>query len=360
MQNSIQRCKKIGYAVCILLLYSCNATKHLIKDDQSLLIGNGVAVKYTGKVVSDKTDLKTEIAKQVVYNQQPNKKFMSIFRLKLGIYTLSVLKNEKRLIQKKELEAKIASGDYTKKDTAELVKLLKKKKFENFLNQTSGGEPPVLFDSTTMETSIRRMKNYLFYHGFFYSDVTASYKTKKKKTTVTYAVTTGPQFTYRNITVSAEDSLVLQYINQNQKDKLLLKGDPFDIEIVKKERQRLADIIQNKGFFTFSPDFIFMNIDSTIGNHQIDVNLLVKNDLDSLNHKVYSYVQIDYDILNFDNKKENQKLSRKDFTYDTICEVNYRVLKTSVLPKALTKSTYIKPGDYFNKDQLQKTRNALE
>jgi outer membrane protein assembly factor BamA len=197
MQNSIQRCKKIGYAVCILLLYSCNATKHLIKDDQSLLIGNGVAVKYTGKVVSDKTDLKTEIAKQVVYNQQPNKKFMSIFRLKLGIYTLSVLKNEKRLIQKKELEAKIASGDYTKKDTTELVKLLKKKKFENFLNQTSGGEPPVLFDSTTMETSIRRMKNYLFYHGFFYSDVTASYKTKKKKTTVTYAVTTGPQFTYR-------------------------------------------------------------------------------------------------------------------------------------------------------------------
>ncbi|HPN18707.1 MAG TPA: hypothetical protein PK546_04145, partial [Chitinophagales bacterium] len=154
-----------------MLLYSCNATKHLIKDDQSLLIGNGVAVKYTGKVVSDKTDLKTEIAKQVVYNQQPNKKFMSIFRLKLGIYTLSVLKNEKRLIQKKELEAKIASGDYTKKDTTELVKLLKKKKFENFLNQTSGGEPPVLFDSTTMETSIRRMKNYLFYHGFFYSDV---------------------------------------------------------------------------------------------------------------------------------------------------------------------------------------------
>jgi hypothetical protein len=39
---------------------------------------------------------------------------------------------KKGLIQKKELEAKIASGDYTKKDTTELVKLLKKKKFENF------------------------------------------------------------------------------------------------------------------------------------------------------------------------------------------------------------------------------------
>lgn len=359
MQNWVQRCKKIGYVVCILLLYSCNATKHLIKDDQSLLIGNGITVKYTGKVISDKTELKDELAKQVVYNQQPNKKFLSLFRLKLGIYTMSILKNEKRLLRKKQLEDKITSGDYTRKDTAELVKLLKKKKFENFLNQTSGGEAPVLFDSTTMETSIRRMKNYLFYHGFFYSDVTASYKTKKKKTSVTYHVSTGPQFTYRNITLSAEDSALLMIVSKNTKERLLLKGDPFDVDIVKKERQRLADMIQNKGFFTFSPDYIFMNIDSTVGNHQIDVNLMVKNETDSLNHKMYSYIQIDYDILNFDNKKANQKLTRKDFIYDTICDVNYRVLKTSVLPRALTKSTYIKPGDYFNKDQLTKTRNAL-
>ncbi len=233
MQNWVQRCKKIGYVVCILLLYSCNATKHLIKDDQSLLIGNGITVKYTGKVISDKTELKDELAKQVVYNQQPNKKFLSLFRLKLGIYTMSILKNEKRLLRKKQLEDKITSGDYTRKDTAELVKLLKKKKFENFLNQTSGGEAPVLFDSTTMETSIRRMKNYLFYHGFFYSDVTASYKTKKKKTSVTYHVSTGPQFTYRNITLSAEDSALLMIVSKNTKERLLLKGDPFDVDIVK-------------------------------------------------------------------------------------------------------------------------------
>ncbi len=359
MQNSFQRCKKLGYVVCILLFYSCNATKHLIKDDQSLLIGNGIAIKYTGKVVSDKTNLKSELAKQVVYNQQPNKKFLSLFRLKLGIYTMSILKNEKRLVKKKELETKIQKGTYSKGDSVELTKLLKKKKFENFLNQTSGGEPPVLFDSSTMETSIRRMKNYLFYHGFFYSDVTADYKTKKKKTVVTYHVTSGPQFRYRNITITAEDSIILAIVNKNKKDRALIKGDPFDIDIVKKERQRLADMVQNEGFFTFSADYIFLNIDSTVGNQQIDVNLLVKNEDDSLLHKKYSYVEINYDILYFDKKQENLKLTKKDFIYDTICDVNYRVLRTSVLPRALTKSIYIKPGDYFNKDQLLKTRNAL-
>lgn len=359
MQNSFQRCKKIGYAVCILLLYSCNATKHLIKDDQSLLTGNSVAVKYTGKVYSDKTDLKNELAKQVVYNQQPNKKFMSIFRLKLGIYTMSVLKNEKRLVRKQELEAKINTGNYTKKDSTELSKLMKKKKFENFLNETSGGEPPVLFDSTTMATSIKRMRNYLFYHGYFYSDVSATYKTKKKKTNVTYHVSTGPQFTYREVNLIVEDSSLYSIVTQGPKNMLLKKGDPFDIDVVKKERQRLADMVQNEGYFTFSPDFIYLNIDSTVGNQQIDVNLIVKNEEDALLHKKYSYVEINYEILNFDNKKQNLLLKREDFIYDTICDVNYRVLKTSVLPRALTKSTYIKPGDYYNKDQLQKTRNAL-
>ncbi len=359
MQNSFQRCKKIGYAVCILLLYSCNATKHLIKDDQSLLTGNSVAVKYTGKVYSDKTYLKNELAKQVVYNQQPNKKFMSIFRLKLGIYTMSVLKNEKRLVRKQELEAKINTGNYTKKDSTELSKLMKKKKFENFLNETSGGEPPVLFDSTTMATSIKRMRNYLFYHGYFYSDVSATYKTKKKKTNVTYHVSTGPQFTYREVNLIVEDSSLYSIVTKGPKNMLLKKGDPFDIDVVKKERQRLADLVQNEGYFTFSPDFIYLNIDSTVGNQQIDVNLIVKNEEDALLHKKYSYVEINYEILNFDNKKQNLLLKREDFIYDTICDVNYRVLKTSVLPRALTKSTYIKPGDYYNKDQLQKTRNAL-
>ena len=359
MYNSVQRCKKIGYVVCILLLYSCSATKHLINKDQSLLVSNGISIKYSGKVISDKTELKSELARQVVYNQQPNKKFMSLFRLKLGIYTMSVLRNEKRLEKKKAIEAKIQQGNHTKKDSVTLAKLMKKKKFSNFLNQTSGGEAPVLFDSTTLETSIRRMKNYLFYHGFFYNEVGVKYKTKKKKTSVTYYAKTGPQFTYRNITISAEDSAILKIVNKNIKDRLLIKDDPLDIDIIKKERQRLADMIQNKGFYTFSPDYIFLDLDTTVGKHQIDVNLLEKKDINSLNHKEYSYEQINYEILNFDDKQGNKKLSRKDFIYDTICDVFYRVLRTSVLPRALTKSTYIKPGDLFNKDQLQKTRNAL-
>ncbi len=341
-------------------MYSCSATKHLIKDNQSLLVSNNIDVKFTGKVNGDKTSLKSELGNQVVYDQHPNKKFMSLFRLKLGLYTKSVLKNEKRAKRKFELDSLYAINQLSKKEKRAYKKLQKnKKKLESFLSENNSGERPVLFDSTTIETSINRMKNFLFYHGYFYNNVTATHKTKKKKTAVTYHVNTGTQFTYNDIFYSAEDSIITALIEKNKKDRLLKHGDPFDIDVVKKERQRLADIVQNKGYFTFSPEYIYLDIDSTIGNQKIDIYLRIKNDDITLIHQKYSYLQVDFEILDFDKKKENLKLKKNDFITDTICDVNYRVLKTSVLPRALTKSIYLKPGDIFNKNQLINTRNSL-
>ena len=351
--------KNLVYLCCILFLVSCNATKRILKEDQSLLISNNVKVKYTGKAVEDKAALNSALAKQVVYSQQPNKKFLSLFRLKLGIYTMSVLKNEKRLKKRIALEDKVNNLTATEKEKAKFKKLSGAKKFDNILNETSGGEPPILFDSTTLETSIKRMKNYLFYHGYFYNEVHATYSTKKKKTKVSYQILTGQLYTYNSVKLIAEDSFITEVINRKPKDRLIKKGEVFDMEIATKERQRLAVLVQNEGFFTFSPEYIFLNIDSTIGNHKVDATLLVKNEPDSMMHKKYTYEQIDIQILDFEKKKQNLQLKKNDFITDTICDVNYKVLRSSVLPRALKRSIYIKPYDLFNKDQLDKTRSSL-
>ncbi|MFN8283981.1 MAG: BamA/TamA family outer membrane protein [Chitinophagales bacterium] len=347
------------YLCCILFLVSCNATKRILKDDQSLLISNNISVKYTGKAVEDKAALNSALGKQVVYNQQPNKKFLSLFRLKLGIYTMSVLKNEKRLKKRIALEDKVNNLTATEKEKAAYKKLTNAKKFDNILNETSGGEPPVLFDSTTLSTSIKRMKNYLFYHGYFYNDVQATFVTKKKKTKVSYKILTGQLYTYNSIKLVAEDSLISKIVNIKPKERLIKKGDVFDMEIATKERQRLAELVQNEGFFTFSPEYIFLNVDSTIGNHKVDATLFIKNEPDSSLHKKYSYEQIDIQVLDFSKRAQNLELKKNDFITDTICDVNYKVLRTSVLPRALKRSIYIKPYDIFNKDQLDKTRSSL-
>ena len=58
-------------------------------------------------------------------------------------------------------------------------------------------------------------------------------------------------------------------------DRSFLKaGDPFDLAVIKGERERIDAHLKEKGFYYFDPDFIIVQADTTIGNNK--VNLFVK------------------------------------------------------------------------------------
>jgi outer membrane protein insertion porin family len=315
-----------------------------------MLVGNGIELQYSGKNIDDKALLKSELAKQVVYNQQPNKKFLNLFRLKVGIYAASYRKRQK-LQTRQEM---ILKNDPDAKPISEK----QKKKLANSFLGDFAGEAPVLFDSAAIEPSVQRMKNYLFYHGFFHNSVSASYQSKNKKTSVTYVVQTGVRYTFRSIILQPEDSSIAKIVSKNPKDTYLKAGDFFDVDMVRKERNRMADLVLNEGYYTFSPDFIYLKIDSTIGNQEIDAYLVVKNEVDSTLHKKYQFLEVNFQI-SYDDKIRNAALERSDYMNDTICDVNYKVLKNSVYPRILSRSLWIKPGDMYSKDSELKTLNNL-
>lgn len=315
-----------------------------------MLVGNSIDLEYTGKNIDDKALLNTDLAKQVVYNQQPNKKFLNLFRLKVGIYAASYRKRQK--LQRRQ-EAIIKNDP----DAKPISEKQQKKLEQSFLGEFAG-EAPVLFDSLAIEPSVQRMKNYLFYHGYFHNTVSATYETKSKKTSVTYRVIPGDRYRYHDIILQPEDSGIAQIVSRNPKDSYLKKGDYFDVELVRKERIRMAEMVLNEGYYTFSPDFIYLRIDSTIGNREIDAYLVVKNEVDSSLHKKYQFLEVNLQI-SYDDKARNAQLGRKDFMSDTICNVNYKVLKNSVYPRIISRSLWIKPGDMYSKEAELKTLNYL-
>ncbi|HNC65154.1 MAG TPA: hypothetical protein PKY92_09990, partial [Chitinophagales bacterium] len=79
----------------IVALQSCRATKYVLKDNESLLVANKIMLHSDIKNIDDKSKMQTDLARQVIYNQQPNKKFMNFFRLKLGLYAASYRKKNK-------------------------------------------------------------------------------------------------------------------------------------------------------------------------------------------------------------------------------------------------------------------------
>ena len=51
------------------------------------------------------------------------------------------------------------------------------------------------------------------------------------------------------------DSTVINAEIQNIKDKTFLKaGNPFDLDVIKAERERIDEHLKNRGFYYFSPD----------------------------------------------------------------------------------------------------------
>lgn len=325
----------------------------MLNPDESLLVNNTIVLKTDNKKIVDKSELQSNLAKQVVYNQQPNKKFLSMFRLKLGLYAMAYRKNSK-ILEK--------DGELLKNNPEEFYKKhpkLKRKKDKNTTKTGDfSGEPPVKFDSLALKASEERMHNYLFYKGYFNNTVSSSFKTKKKKTTVIYTVNTNKEYRFRNIYYIAEDSILQKITLDNKKGALLKEGDIFDIEIIKKERERIANDIQNKGYFTFSPDFIILRIDSTVGSNLVDAYLTIKNEIDSSLHKRYIYLDINLNVK-YDKKIETKKINILERERDTICNVNYNVVKNSIFPKILSKSLRLKPYDVYTVKEQIATRNNL-
>jgi outer membrane protein insertion porin family len=230
------------YAIT-LLLASCSNTKHLPPGD-SLFVGGRVTVKdkevprRERKVIA--TDLKDAI------KPTPNRKTLGV-RLKLSIYNLA--------------------GEP------------KKNKGFKYWLRTKVGEPPVLTSQFDMEANRKLMVNILENRGFFYPKVNGTTETRRKKTKAKFEVYTGKQYKMRNIEF-VNDSSTVSTDMVFQKEKTLLKtGTPYNLDLIKAERERIDRRMKEIGYYYFKADYILMQIDSTVGENQVDVFVKVKEEI---------------------------------------------------------------------------------
>src|SRR5678816_54643 len=73
-----------------------------------------------------------------------------------------------------------------------------------------------------------------------------------------------------------DSSQLSSLIRQTIENTLLQKGKPFDIDVIKGERLRIDAYLKEKGYYYFSPEYLLVKTDSTIGNHLVDMYVTVK------------------------------------------------------------------------------------
>jgi outer membrane protein insertion porin family len=228
------------YVCCAaVILVSCSETKNL-KEGQYLYKGPVIHINTPEKISSrKKAQIKTEL--EGLLRPKPNGKFLGI-PFKLLIYNWAGEPKGKGL---------------------------------SYWLKNKVGDPPVLGSMSAFENNRLILQNRLENIGYFKDSVKLDTVTMKLKIQDIYTVTTGYQYRIRNVTFPDDSSTISKEIQKFKKQTLLKTGAPYNLDLIKNERVRIDSKLKENGYYNFSPDYLLVIVDSTVGNHQADMRVIV-------------------------------------------------------------------------------------
>ncbi len=311
--------------LAVLIFYSCNPTKY-VPQDKTLLDKSEINIDINR---IKKSDLEPYV------KQEPNKKIFGA-RFHLGLYNLS----------------NIEKTGWP----------------HGWLRNI--GEEPVIFDAFAASKSSEQIKNYLFSKGYFNAEVSSDIFTRKQKTDIAYQIVAKEPYRIRRVIYDVRDEKIRNLFYMDTLNCLIKNGEIYDVDILQNERIRLERFIKDMGFYGFNRDHIYFEVDSTIGNRQVEIHYEVRKFLsyDDVNriieseHKRYRINNV-YIYTGFDPKKaldEGEAYLRRQDT--TLVEGYYFLTdldRHSVKPNVIIQSLYIKPGDLFQVTNMERSQDHL-
>jgi outer membrane protein assembly factor BamA len=329
--------------VLALFFNACNPARKL-KQGEYLLNKNYVIDKDT-KI--DKSDIETYI------KQKPNRKIFVAFRFHLWLHNLV---NEDRVKRKRILfEKKIEKRNKRRVNKGKKEKKNNRQLLGEWLLNIS--EPPVIYDSLLSEKSAKQIKLFLNNKGYFISTAKDSvhYK-RRKKVDVYYKINASEPYTINKLDYKIPDELVKYYVLSDTSNTLIKRTSNYDVDVLQQERERIANELNNNGYYLFTKDYIYYAIDTNIGNKKVNVTLGIKNFVRKYSDNSDSIIETPHQRF-YVNKIFIQPdfISKKmDGTpKDTTVAEDYYILHTQKLrykTRVLLNSVFIRKGLYQLKD----------
>ncbi|MBE7177621.1 MAG: BamA/TamA family outer membrane protein [Mucilaginibacter polytrichastri] len=232
----------------------------------------------------------------------------------------------------------------------------KKKGLKNYL-KTKLGEPPVLFSSVNIDRNSQVLQNRLQNRGYFRAFITADSVINGQKTSMIYNAETGPQFKIKSIVFAKNDTTTLgKAVAATSGNSLLKVGEGYDLDVIKAERERIDARLKEKGFYFFGPDYLVMQVDSTVGTREVDILVKVKNETPEKAGKVYTINNIYiYPNYNLDEKDS----TKRDTTYYKYRDFLINDPDKFIRPMVFTRSMFFHPGDVYNRRDHNLALNRL-
>ncbi len=319
----------------VLIGASCSNSRYLA-ENESLYLGSKVKITDTFATKSDRKRLEKELADAV--RPKPNSSFLGM-RIKLTLYNLAgVPKKEKGL--------------------------------RNWLRNKIG-EPPVLGSDVSIEGNNKVINNQLQNQGYFSAQTEGDKDTKNKKTKAHFEVATGPRTYIRSVTFEKRDSSQLaRDIHSVSNNSLLKPGDPYNLGTIKDERIRIDNVLKNRGYYFFSPDYILLDVDTGIGNREADLTLKIKYNEIPRNATEQYYINRVTVYPNYQLNQSSGGGRRSDSgrtstrirrSIDSVAFAGFTVIgrRDQYRPYIFYQAMQLKPGEQYNKRDQNIALNRL-
>jgi outer membrane protein assembly factor BamA len=302
-----------------IFLFACSSTKH-IPDNDKLYTGASVIIKDEDLTVRQKKVIREDLGN--LPRPKPNSRLLGI-PVKLNFYNLF----------------------YNAKPNSFFGKL-----------RDRWGEPPVLLSQVDLPNNIKVLQNYLENKGFFKASVTGDTIVKGKKARAEYTATTGPQYTIASISFPTDSNDLSNTIRESAQNTLLKVDDPFDLGVIRGERDRIDAYLKERGFYYFGSDYLLMKVDSTIGDHKVNLFVTVKPDAPEIARQIYRindvfiYSNYSLNTANVDTNQAYREFYKGYWVIDK--EKKFK-------PRMFEQAMQFNPGDVYNRTNHNQTLNRL-
>lgn len=303
-----------------ILVSSCSNTRFLAEGD---LLYTGAKITVEGKDISKKERKALQNALKEVVRPKPNSSILGL-KPKLYIYNLAGIP--------------------------------KKEKGLRYWLRTKVGEAPVLYSRVDLEYNKSLLQNFSENNGYFNTRTSADSTRHGKKATAEYIVKPGKQYKIREITFPTDSSVVAAAVRNTSERTLLKKQDGYSLAVIKEERNRIDARLKEKGFFYFNPDYLKVQVDTTVADHQVDLIVRVKDETPKRAETPYKINKIivypNYSIGS-DSIKTDVNAVQK---YNDLTIIDPENL---FKPRIFDRALYFKKNDLYNRTDHNLSLNRL-
>lgn len=360
-----------------MVFFSGCITTPFLKRGQLLLVNQ--------KVKGNKGIPREEL--EPLFRQKANRKvlgatpYLAFYFFGKSIWDTSRIK---RQIASKEAfyDKKIAQLDRGNiRDSIQLENKKERKTRSLFTNLREGnwwmrvvGEEPAIYDTSLSYQTLKELKLFYYNHGFFDNQITLREDTFiGGNVSVKYLIKENEPHRIRRVDFVTDDYRIRQLIDSSMSASFLKSFAPYKKLNVDLERERLEKLFRNKGYFTFSREYITITVDTGT------VEVLTKADSLAFLQRPFLFnrlgCSVKVEIANpefgrhrayvIDSVHFNLNESDRLEDEDPKREVNFKGIFYSISQRrkysldVLNRKVLARPGQFFNASSITNTQAQL-